>query len=72
VLGRKESEESVAAMQKRGLQVQPVSKDAQAEWEKFSQGFYPQIRGKIVPADTFDNVMQILREYRKPPGAPAK
>jgi TRAP-type transport system periplasmic protein len=66
LLGRKEAEESVQAMQKRGLQVQPVSKDAQAEWEKFSESFYPQIRGKIVPADTFDKVMQILREYRAP------
>jgi len=63
-LGRKEAEESVQAMQKRGLQVQPVSKDAQAEWEKFSQSFYPQVRGKIVPADTFDKAMQILLEYR--------
>jgi TRAP-type C4-dicarboxylate transport system substrate-binding protein len=66
-LGRKEAEESVQAMQKRGLQVQPVSKDAQAEWEKFSQSFYPQVRGKIVPANTFDKVMQILLEYRGSP-----
>ncbi len=51
-------------MQKRGLQVQPVSKEAEEEWEKFSESFYPKIRGNIVPADTFDKVMQILREYR--------
>jgi len=59
-------------MQKRGLQVHPVSKEAEEEWRKFSESLYPQIRGRIVPADTFDKVMQILHDYRASPAAPVK
>ena len=69
---RKENQEAVESMQKRGLQVHAVSKEAEAEWRRFSESLYPQIRGHIVPADTFDNVMQILRDYRSTPGASAK
>ena len=69
---RKENQEALESMQKRGLQVHPVSKEAEAEWRRFSESLYPQIRGRIVPADTFDNVMQILRDYRATPGASAK
>ena len=71
-LGRKESQESVESMQKRGLQVQPVDKQAAEVWQQFSEGFYPKIRGNIVPADMFDKVMQILHDYRASAGAPAK
>lgn len=71
-LGRKETQEAVEAMQKRGLQVQPVNKEAQEAWQRFSEGFYPQIRDHIVPADMFDKVAQILRDYRASPGASGK
>jgi TRAP-type transport system periplasmic protein len=71
-LGRKETEESLQAMQKRGLQVHPVSKEAEAEWQRFSETFYPKIRGSIVPADIFDKVMQLLHDYRSSQGAPGK
>lgn len=69
---RKENEEALAAMQKRGLQVHPVSKEAEGEWRRFSEGLYPAIRGHIVPADTFDQVMQLLHDYRATQGAPGK
>jgi TRAP-type transport system periplasmic protein len=71
-LGRKESQESVESMQKRGLQVQPVDKKAEEVWQQFSAEFYPKIRGNIVPPDMFDKVMQMLRDYRASSGAPAK
>jgi TRAP-type transport system periplasmic protein len=71
-LGRKENQEAVEAMQKRGLQVHPVSKEADEEWRRFSEGFYPRIRGSIVPADMFDEVMQILRDYRATQGTSGK
>ncbi len=70
--GRKENQESVEAMQKRGLQVHTVDKEAEAEWRRFSEGLYPNIRGNIVPAEMFDKVVQILHEYRAVPGVPAK
>lgn len=66
--GRLESQESVEAMQKRGLQVHPVGKDAETEWRRFSESLYPNIRGNIVPADMFDRVVQILHDYRSAPG----
>jgi TRAP-type C4-dicarboxylate transport system substrate-binding protein len=69
---RQENQEALEAMQKRGLQVHPVTKEAEQEWRRFSESMYPQIRGKIVPADTFDKVMQLLRDYRATPGASGK
>jgi TRAP-type C4-dicarboxylate transport system substrate-binding protein len=71
-LGRQENQEAVEAMKRRGLQVHPVSKEAEDEWRRFSEGFYPQIRGTIVPADMFDEVMQVLRDYRATQGTTGK
>ena len=52
-------------MRNRGLKVQSVTPEIEAEWRKLAEGFYPQIRGKIVPADIFDEVVRLLQEYRK-------
>jgi TRAP-type transport system periplasmic protein len=71
-IGRKESQESLEAMQKHGLQVHPVTKEAEEEWRQFSEKFYPRIRGNIVPAEMFDQVMQVLRDYRAGQGASGK
>jgi TRAP-type C4-dicarboxylate transport system substrate-binding protein len=71
-LNRKETQESLEAMEKRGLQVHPVSAQAEEEWRRFSENLYPKIRGTIVPADTFDQVVEILREYRATQGASGK
>lgn len=69
---RQENQEAVEAMQKRGLQVHPVSPEAEQEWRRFSESLYPEIRGHIVPADTFDQVLQILHDYRTTQGASGK
>ncbi len=61
---REESNESVAAMQKRGLQVHTMTPLAETEWRKFAESIYPRIRGKMVPADMFDEVQRLLAEYR--------
>ena len=70
--GRQENQEAVEAMQRRGLQVHAVNKEAEEEWRRFSENIYPQIRGKIVPADMFDEVVQVLREHRGAQGASGK
>jgi TRAP-type transport system periplasmic protein len=70
--GRQENQDAVTAMQKRGLQVHPVSKEAEEEWRRFSERLYPNIRGTIVPADMFDEVVRLLRDYRAIPAAPGK
>jgi TRAP-type C4-dicarboxylate transport system substrate-binding protein len=61
-LGRKESEEAVKAMEKRGLKVTKVTPELEAQWRAAAQAAYPQIRGKLVPADIFDRAQQLIKE----------
>lgn len=61
---RAEGEEAVAAMKKRGLTVHPVPPDVEAAWRRLAEQAYPQIRGKLVPAEMFDEVVRLLREHR--------
>jgi TRAP-type C4-dicarboxylate transport system substrate-binding protein len=65
VQARQEMQESVTAMQKRGMKVTQLTPAAQAEWRALFDGVYPKIRGSMVPADLFDEVQRLLREYRK-------
>ncbi len=69
---RAEGEEAVETMTKRGLTVHPVTPEVEAEWRKVVEGVYPQIRGRIVPADLFDEVQRVLQEYRAAEGRPAQ
>lgn len=62
--GRQESEEAVAAMKKRGLTVTDVTPELEAEWRTAAEAAYPRIRGKMVPADIFDEALRLIREYR--------
>ena len=66
--GRLESEQSVTAMQKRGLQVQHDTAEIEAAWRKLAGELYPKIRGTIVPAQMFDRVQALLKEYRAKDG----
>jgi hypothetical protein len=52
-------------MQKRGLKMTQLTPAAEAEWRALFDGVYPKIRGSMVPADVFDEVQRLLREYRK-------
>jgi TRAP-type transport system periplasmic protein len=61
---RKESDESVVAMKKRGLIVHELTPEQQAVWRSGAEEIYPDIRGRIVPADIFDEVQRLLKEYR--------
>ncbi|MBI2929511.1 MAG: TRAP transporter substrate-binding protein DctP [Verrucomicrobia bacterium] len=65
---RRESVESVEAMQKRGLKVQKVTPEIEAKWREAAEAVYPKIRGKLVPADIFDEVIKLLKESRATPG----
>ncbi len=62
--GRRESVESVEAMRKRGLTVHAVTPEVEAEWRREVEAAYPKIRGPIVPADIFDEVVKQLQAYR--------
>ncbi|MBM3838447.1 MAG: C4-dicarboxylate ABC transporter substrate-binding protein [Verrucomicrobia bacterium] len=61
---RRESDESVGAMKRRGLTVHPVTPEVAAEWRKVVEGVNHRIRGDIVPAEVFDEVQMLLKEYR--------
>jgi TRAP-type transport system periplasmic protein len=62
--GRKESDEAVAAMVKRGLKVTKPTPDDIADWVKFMDEAYPKVRGNMVPAEMFDQVVTLVKEYR--------
>ncbi len=62
--GRAENDASVAAMVRRGLHVQKVTPEVEAEWRAVIDKIEGQIRGKIVPAEMFDEAQKVLKEYR--------
>jgi len=62
---RQEMREAVEAMAKRGMHVHSLTPQEEAEWRADFEAAYPHIRGKLVPADMFDEVQRLLREYRK-------
>jgi TRAP-type transport system periplasmic protein len=59
-----ESDEAVQAMEKRGLKVHTLSPADTAAWNKLAEQVKPEVRGRLVPADMFDKVQQLLIEYR--------
>ena len=61
---RKEVDEAVEAMKKRGLKVNKPNAEQLKEWQALSESLYPRIRGKMVPAETFDEVFAHLKTYR--------
>jgi TRAP-type C4-dicarboxylate transport system substrate-binding protein len=61
---RQESDQAVEAMKARGLTVHGVPPEAEAEWRRLAESAYPQVRGKMVPADMFDEVVRLLKEHR--------
>jgi TRAP-type C4-dicarboxylate transport system substrate-binding protein len=64
---RREVDEAVSAMKKRGLIVHKPNAQEMQEWNDLAEKLYPKIRGTMVPADTFDEVFMHLKAYRKSP-----
>jgi TRAP-type C4-dicarboxylate transport system substrate-binding protein len=67
---RKESDEAVVAMKKRGLIVHDLTPDMVKAWEVEAEKSYPEVRGTLMPADIFDEVQRLLKEYRAREGKP--
>lgn len=61
---RREVDEAVEAMQKRGLKVNKPSAAELKEWTELAEKLYPRIRGAMVPADTFDEVFTHVKAFR--------
>lgn len=62
--------EAAAAMAKRGLTIHRPNAEQTREWQALAEKLYPRIRGTMVPADTFDEVMAHLKAYRANPARP--
>jgi TRAP-type transport system periplasmic protein len=62
---RSESDRAVQAMTANGLKVHKLTPAQEAEWREAARAAYPRIRGRIVPAELFDEVEAHLAEYRK-------
>jgi TRAP-type C4-dicarboxylate transport system substrate-binding protein len=62
--GRRENVESIEAMRKRGLKIHTLTPEINAEWDRVAEQAWPKIRGTVVPADIFDEVMSQLKTYR--------
>ena len=61
---RREVDEAVDAMKKRGLTVHKPTPEQMLEWDRLAEQLYPRIRGSMVPAATFDEVFAHLRAFR--------
>jgi TRAP-type C4-dicarboxylate transport system substrate-binding protein len=61
---RKEVDEAVDAMKKRGLVINRPNAEQMKEWNELADKLYPRIRGTMVPAETFDEVFAHLKAYR--------
>jgi TRAP-type C4-dicarboxylate transport system substrate-binding protein len=59
-----QDEDSIRAMQARGLAELPLSAEVERAWRNLAERAWPDIRGTMVPAETFDKVRAILAEYR--------
>lgn len=59
-----QDEESIKAMQARGLKVRAMTPELEEEWRALGERAWPHVRGTMVPAETFDRVRQLLVEYR--------
>jgi hypothetical protein len=44
--------------------VHPLTPQAEEEWQKLTKVLYPELRGKTVPADIFDEVLRLVAEFR--------
>jgi TRAP-type C4-dicarboxylate transport system substrate-binding protein len=65
---RASGDRDVEAMKKRGLTVVALDDAARKQWQTILEGTYPQIRGKLVPADAFDEARRLRDEYRRAHG----
>lgn len=61
---RRLEQDAIAAMEERGLEVVEVSPENYDEWEEIARAVYPEIRGSVVPARYFDEVLRLRDEFR--------
>ena len=62
--GRRAGEEAVKEMQARGLKVVRLTEEERAQWRAEAQKGYPSLRGDYCPAELYDRVMDLHRQFR--------
>ncbi|HLJ47804.1 MAG TPA: TRAP transporter substrate-binding protein DctP [Bryobacteraceae bacterium] len=62
---RKAEAGAIPLMQQFGLNVEHPDAATVAEWRKLAESIYPKLKGPVVPADLFDEVVRLRDEYRK-------
>jgi TRAP-type C4-dicarboxylate transport system substrate-binding protein len=60
----RQDEESIRAMQARGLKVLPLTPELERAWLEVAREAWPLVRGTMVPADTFDLARRAVDAYR--------
>ena len=61
---RRMGDVAVTEMSKRGLNVITLDAVTLDNWRSEASAAYPQIRGGLVPADLFDEVLRLRNEFR--------
>ena len=61
---RRLDEDAIEAMRQRGLTVHEPTPEIEQAWQELMVPVMARIRGKLVPAETFDSVQSLLAEYR--------
>jgi len=62
---RKAGQRDVEAMQKRGLNVVAIDAAGEALWRATAESAYDRIRGKIIPAEAFDEARRHVADFRR-------
>ena len=61
---RRLDDDAIGAMRKRGLQVATLTAERDKEWRDAAAAMYPRLRGTVIPAADFDEVVSLVRERR--------
>ncbi len=61
---RKMGDDAVVEMKKRGLNVITLDAATLAEWRREVEEAYPKLRGRLVPAELFDEAKRLRDEFR--------
>ncbi len=61
---RKMGDDAVVEMKKRGLNVITLDAATLADWRRQAEEAYPKLRGRLAPAELFDEVKRLRDEFR--------
>jgi TRAP-type C4-dicarboxylate transport system substrate-binding protein len=61
---RELDDKAVEVMSEYGLVAHKITDEEYAEWEAIVKTVYPYIRGKLVPEEAFDKVVQLRDNFR--------